>query len=114
MVDARVGESDQQTIARALLSPSVRAGHMLAETHKGHPAVDVNAFVAELQSHPNAVGAGSFARSEEMLNAQAHALNELFYEFVGWGRVNAKAGHLEAAEIYPSSACARKANAGHR
>ena len=44
---ARRGESDQQAIARTLLSPSVHAGHMLAETHKGHPAVDINAFVAE-------------------------------------------------------------------
>jgi hypothetical protein len=97
---AKKGESTEQAIARASLTPSVLAGSLLADVHKNSPNVDVNEFVAELKKNSDAVNGGDLSRLEEMLATQAHALDGLFYSMVRRSRDNSTAGFLQAAEAY--------------
>ena len=66
----------------------------------GTEALDVNAFVAELQQQAAAANAGNLARSEAMLVTQAHTLDSLFHFLVSKSMANASAGYLPAAETY--------------
>jgi len=100
-VTATEGKTPEQTIALVLLDPVVIAGCFLADQNKNNgPNVDIQAFVEELRRHAAIVRGGDLSRGEEMLTAQAHSLNSLFYSLANRAAANSKEGYLTAAESY--------------
>jgi len=101
VVEARAGETEPEAIARFALDPLALATSLLANLNKNlHAAVEVNAFMRELDTYAEAVANGDLARIERMMVAQAHSLDGLFYTLVNRSRANSNAGHIEAAETY--------------
>lgn len=96
IVTAPEGEPWEQTIARTRLDPVVSAGSFLANVHKCEPT----AFVAELGKHAKAVTTGDLSRLEQMLTAQAHSLDALFYSLAHRSRANSAEGYVDAGETY--------------
>ena len=97
---ARKGKTAEEDIAWVLLDPLVIAGSFLADQNKQFPNVDVTAFAAEVRVHADAVKRGDLSRGEEMLTAQAHSLNSLFYSLANRSAANSKGGYLDAAAAY--------------
>jgi len=94
------GKTPEQIMALVLLDPAVVAGCFLADQHKGQPNLEIKAFVAELRQHADAVKHCDLSRGEEMLTAQAHSLDSLFYSMANRSADNSRQGYLQAAEIY--------------
>jgi hypothetical protein len=100
-IEGRTGETDAQAIARAVLTPSVLAGCLLFDHHKGlTDNAALPSFLAEVQKQATEISGGNFGRLEEMLASQAHALDAMFYSLVNRSRSNSSAGYLDAAETY--------------
>jgi hypothetical protein len=100
VIEAHKGESAEQSIARVALSPILLAANVLADLHKSLPDVELMAFLKELAKHADAAKVGDLSRQEEMLVAQSHTLDALFYSMVRRSRDNSAAGYLDAAETY--------------
>jgi len=96
IVTAINDEPEERAIARALLDPSVLAGSFLANVNKREP----NEFVAEVRKHAQAVTAGNLSRLEQMLTAQAHSLDALFYSLARRARANIVEGYVDVGETY--------------
>jgi hypothetical protein len=96
IVSVSKDESKEQALARVLLDPLVYAGSFLSDVHKRGP----NEFVAELRKHAEAVTAGNLSRLEQMLTAQAHSLDALFYSLVRRARANIVEGYVDVGETY--------------
>jgi hypothetical protein len=95
------GETPQQTIARVALTPALTGGRFMAELHKkAFPDAELTHFVVELKKQGDMVKGGDLSRLEEMLTAQAHALDGLFYQMVRVSHANREAGYLPASETY--------------
>jgi hypothetical protein len=99
-VTAVNGESAQQAIARALLDPVLLAGSFLSDMNKQAPHGGPDAFITELRKHARAVTTGDLSRLEEMLAAQAHTLDGLFYSLALRSRSNLAAGYIDTGESY--------------
>ena len=77
---AAPGESDATVIARATLSPAVRAGLSLAALPQPLPGTDLTALVAEMTVQQARVRSNDLGRCDESLVAQADTLDALFHE----------------------------------
>ena len=77
---AAPGESDATVIARATLSPAVRAGLSLAALPQPLPGTDLTALVAEMTVQQARVRSNDLGRCDESLVARADTLDALFHE----------------------------------
>jgi hypothetical protein len=96
IVLAPEGEPEEQTMARVSLDPVVLASSFLSEVHK----CGVTECVAEVGKHAQAVTTGNLSRLEQMLTAQAHSLDALFYSLVRRARANIVEGYVGVGETY--------------
>src|SRR5262245_41159904 len=74
-------ESEPRALARAALTPVVKASMTLQAANK--PAmgdVSLNELVNELAAQTEAAKRGDLSRAEDMLVTQAHTLDALFHE----------------------------------
>ncbi len=78
-VHAKPGESDERTMARKVLQPSVHAALTVQQLNKTtFGERGMTELVSELKHQMKAVTDGDLSRGEGMLVAQAHTLDELF------------------------------------
>jgi hypothetical protein len=100
-VESRPGETLTQTQSRFGIAPEMRAAELLVGLNQGQNLnADVTGYVAELERQASAIKSGDLSRLEEMMTAQAHSLNGLFYSLTNSARVNSHAGYLDAADKY--------------
>jgi hypothetical protein len=99
-VERKPGETDQRALARSLLDPLAIASLTLANIDNGQVGLELNALIAELQSHASDATAGKLERSEATMTAHIHTLDALFNKLVLQSLINANAGYPDAAETY--------------
>ncbi len=95
LMQEQPGVSDDNVIARKLTKPEINAASVVrAWTGENH---DINALAAEFEAQSAAVRRGDMGRAEEMLIAQAHALNEIFAALArrSRGLMDSSAAHFE-------------------
>jgi hypothetical protein len=86
-------------IAEIFLSPSVVSGRIIKGRYNHNEKININAVIDELNKQNAIMKKGDLSRPEDMLLAQAHALDNLFGELVERSRVN-MGEYFNAAEKY--------------
>lgn len=70
-------ETKSQRVARKVLTPECQSAALLMGCQM-HSGLDINDVVSELKRQTAAINSGDMTRAENMLAAQAHALDGLF------------------------------------
>ncbi len=99
------GKTDEETIADAVLGPTINAGLTIKRITARDGTWDgvnasVTSLVQALNAQSDAVKSGDLGRAEEMLLAQAHTLDALFHSMVARSIANSQAGNLDGSETY--------------
>ncbi len=97
-VRAASKSDEADAVARTMTHPAVQAASVIRAF--GGDSHDVNALVKELVAQVGAVKGGDLSRSEAMLSAQAHALDEIFASLARRAHANMGAGYLDASDRY--------------
>lgn len=98
-VDLRfVGDTPEDATAWALTRPQVQAAATIQQFQGDN--LEVNALVRELSDQVAAVNRGDLRRTEAMLIAQAHTLDELFNNLARRAHGNIDRGYRDAGETY--------------
>jgi hypothetical protein len=98
-VHVRTGESNARALARHVLEPEAHAACTIGTLNKpvfgGTDDLDLTTIMAELQRQSEAVNAGTLARGEAMLAAQAQTLDSLFHVLTRKGVAQGQLHHYD-------------------
>lgn len=78
VLEQRQDESDEQSMARAVLGPSLQSAITVREYGKSFGELNLMSLVDELRSQIGRTIDGNLERAEAMLTAQAHTLDAIF------------------------------------
>lgn len=98
MVMTDANDKPDDIVARTLTRPEVQAASVIQRFEGDNH--EVNALIRELTAQAEAVRRGDMSRTETMLIAQAHALDEIFASLARRSHANMGSGYLDAAERY--------------
>lgn len=99
-VAGKPGESEDATLARTVLRPTVQAGISFDNLASEElPKYELQNLVLELCAQVDAVKEGELERADEMLVAQAHTLDAIFHSTLRRG-ASYLGGNSEVAERY--------------
>ena len=93
-----IGDTPEDAAAWTLTRPQVQAAATI-QKYQGEN-YEVNALARELSDQVAAVHRGDLRRTEAMLIAQAHTLDELFNNLARRSHSNVDAGYIDAGETY--------------
>lgn len=93
-------ETLPESMAHAVLRPTVQAAFTMQTFNKWFGEIDVNQLIADLSAQCQQASAGDLGRPEAILTAQAHTLDSIFNNLAKRAAANAGEGYLDAADTY--------------
>ena len=95
------GESEiSNSPARHILRPNFNSTATISSFQPIVPHADLTTMLDELEVQTCRVWSGNLERAEEMLSAQAHALDAIFNTLAQKAAATMKSGHMPSTEIY--------------
>ena len=76
-IHARQDESDEQAVARTMLSPALQSARTLKEYMDSSDRLELQAMIDSLEKQVELIEAGNFKRVDQMLLSQAHTLDAI-------------------------------------